>query len=139
MIKQVKLIKRKAGLFKLAEELGNVSQACKLFGYSRDSFYRFKELYRAGSAHLHPVAKETQVDIATVNRTSSTIYNIHGGHPSGIPGEGAGDYQEHERSFQANSNRRPGNNVRSIMVDSKNIYLYNSSPNQTIVIPRPTR
>jgi len=33
------------GLLKLAEELGNVSRACKIFGYSRDSFYRFKKLY----------------------------------------------------------------------------------------------
>jgi winged helix-turn helix protein len=27
---------------KLAEMLGSVSQACKMMGYSRDSFYRFK-------------------------------------------------------------------------------------------------
>ena len=39
-----KVIKVKAGLLELAKELGNVSQACKVMGYSRDSFYRCKEL-----------------------------------------------------------------------------------------------
>jgi molybdenum-dependent DNA-binding transcriptional regulator ModE len=37
---QDKIIKNKLGLLKLAEELGNISRACKIFGYSRDSFYR---------------------------------------------------------------------------------------------------
>ncbi len=36
-----KIIKTKVGLLRLAEQLGNVSQACKVMGYSRDSFYRF--------------------------------------------------------------------------------------------------
>lgn len=42
------IIKHKAGLLNLAEELGNVSKACKVMGVSRDTFYRYKEAVEDG-------------------------------------------------------------------------------------------
>jgi len=40
-----KVIRAKAGLPELARQLGNATQACRLLGYSRDSFHRFRDLY----------------------------------------------------------------------------------------------
>lgn len=42
------IIKHKVGLLNLAEELQNVSKACKVFGVSRDTFYRYQELVENG-------------------------------------------------------------------------------------------
>ena len=42
------IIKHKAGLLNLAQELQNVSKACKVMGVSRDTFYRYQELVAEG-------------------------------------------------------------------------------------------
>lgn len=43
-----RIIKHKIGLLNLAEELGNVSKACKMMGLSRDTFYRYKSAVEEG-------------------------------------------------------------------------------------------
>ncbi len=40
--------KRKLSLLQLAEELGNVSKACKIMGYHRDSFYEIRRAFQIG-------------------------------------------------------------------------------------------
>ena len=54
MTTERKVIRAKVGLLELAKQLGNVSQACKMMGYSRDSFYRWRLSSRPGGRCASP-------------------------------------------------------------------------------------
>ena len=65
------IVKHKLGLLNLAEELGNVSQACKIMGVSRDTFYRYQEAKASGGVEALLQKDRKQPNIK--NRVNETI------------------------------------------------------------------
>ena len=65
------IIKHKAGLLNLTEELGNVSKACNVMGVWRDIFYRYQGLVKTGgidsliSKSCRPPNLKNRIDVAT--------------------------------------------------------------------------
>jgi hypothetical protein len=73
------LVQNKLGLLNLAEELNNISKACKIMGVSRDTFYRYQEAKEQGGLEglliksrknpnyknrIEPIIEKAAIDIA---------------------------------------------------------------------------
>ena len=65
------IIKNKVGLLNLAQELGNISQACKVMGFSRDTFYRYQNAVEEGG--VESLINKTRRKPNVKNRIDPTI------------------------------------------------------------------
>ena len=106
-----KIIKHKVGLLNLAEELGNVSKACKMMGLSRDTFYRYKSAVDDGGGQA----------LFDQNRRKPNLKNRVDEHVEQAVVAYATDYPAHGQHRASNELRKQGifvsgSGVRSVWV-----------------------
>jgi len=72
------IIKHKIGLLNLAEELGNVSKACRIMRFSPDTFYRYQNAIEAliDQSRRKPNLKNS-VSLSAPNVPLSKIADMH--------------------------------------------------------------
>ncbi|HEY6083094.1 MAG TPA: IS481 family transposase [Chitinophagaceae bacterium] len=96
-----KIIQPKLGLLKLAEKLGNVSEACKVMGYSRDSFYRFQKLYEEGG----------ELALKDISRSKPLLKNRIAASDEGAVAAYAVEHPEHGQLRASNELKKRGVSV----------------------------
>ena len=93
-----RIIKHKVGLLNLAEELGNVSKACKVMGLSRDTFYRYKSAVEEGGVDA----------LLDKNRRKPNIKNRVDDETEDAVIQHAIDYPAHGQARTSNELRKAG-------------------------------
>src|SRR6516162_7212364 len=99
MTQDQKIIRAKVGLLELAKQLGNVSQACKMMGYSRGQLLPLQGVvrlrWRAGAAGDQPPQAGVKEPHRTGNRAGGGRV---GDRAAGLgPGAGVGDAEAARR------------------------------------------
>jgi len=90
-------------LLELAKQLGNVSQACKMMGYCRDSFYRFKMYDKGAELALQEISRRKPM---LKNRTPFEIEQVVGALAIEQPARGQVRVSETLRGAACRSRRR---------------------------------
>ena len=86
MTVQEKLIRNKLGLLELASYLGNVSEACRVMGYSRDTFYRVQKAHTEGG--LEALMEKSRRVPNLRNRVSEEVEEAVVAHALEYPAQG---------------------------------------------------